>query len=77
MDQGRAVTRYRQRYVLNILDAFNRIHRPAINASLGLDMPALDAGGFLAFVRPGQPSILHLAKYIHHQILPTDETQGG
>jgi hypothetical protein len=70
MDQGREVTRCRQRYVLSILDAFNRIHRPALNAAMGLDMPPLDAGGFLAFVRPGQPSILHLAKYIHNLLLP-------
>jgi hypothetical protein len=70
MDQGREVSRYRQQYVLNILEAFNRLHRPAINANLGLDLPPLEAGGFLAFVRPGQPSILHLAKYIHNQLIP-------
>jgi len=70
MDQGRAVTRYRQRHVLSTLDAFNRVHRPAINTATGLEIPPLDAGRFLAFVRPGQPSILHLAKYIHHQLLP-------
>jgi hypothetical protein len=70
MDQGREVTRYRQRYVLKILDAFNRVHLPAINAALELDMSLLDAGAFLMFVRPGQPSILHLAKYIHNQLLP-------
>jgi hypothetical protein len=70
MDQGREVTRYRQRYVLNILDAFNRNHRPVINADMGLDLPELDAGKFLRYVRPGQPSILHLAKYIHHHLLP-------
>ncbi len=70
MDQGREVTRYRQRYVLKILDAFNRVHRPAINAAMGLNMPPLDTGDFLLFVRPGQPSILHLAKYIHHMLLP-------
>ena len=70
MDQGREVSRYRQQYVLNILDAFNRVHRPAINANLGLDLPPLDTGAFLAFVRPGQPSILHLAKYIHNRLIP-------
>jgi hypothetical protein len=70
LDQGRAVTRYRQRHVLKILDAFNRVHRPAINNAFGLEMPPLEAGAFLLFVRPGQPSILHLAKYIHHQLLP-------
>jgi hypothetical protein len=82
LDQGRAVTRYRQQYVLAILDAFNRVHRPTINAAMGLDMPPLDSGSFLVFVRPGQPSILHLAKYIHHQLLPlmqqrVDELRAG
>ncbi|BBO82082.1 hypothetical protein DSCO28_26480 [Desulfosarcina ovata subsp. sediminis] len=70
MDQGREVTRYRQRYVLEILEAFNRTHRRSINADLGIDLPPLDAGAFLNFVRPGQPSILHLAKYIHRRLMP-------
>jgi hypothetical protein len=70
MDQGREVTRYRQRYVLAILDHFNGVHRPVINADLGLAMPPLEASAFLQFVRPGQPSMLHLAKYIHHRLLP-------
>ncbi|BBO68122.1 hypothetical protein DSCA_20520 [Desulfosarcina alkanivorans] len=75
MDQGREVTRYRQRYVLKILDAFNRVHRLAINTTFGLDMPVLDASAFLRFVRPGQPSILHLAKYIHTRLLPLMEAR--
>lgn len=70
MDQGRAVTRYRQRYILQILDSFNRNHRTGINADLDIDMPPLNADDFLRFVRPGQPSILHLAKYIHTRLLP-------
>lgn len=70
MDQGREVSRYRQRYVLQVLDAFNRVHRPAINAEFELDMPPVEAGAFLLFARPGQPSILHLAKYIHYKLLP-------
>jgi len=73
MDQGREVTRYRQKYVLTILEVFNQVHRPAINADFGINLPALDIGKFLAFVRPGQPSILHLAKYIHHQLMPLFE----
>ncbi len=70
MDQGRAVSRYRQKYVLTVLEAFNRLHRPAINADFGINLPSLDGGRFLAFVRPGQPSILHLAKYICDQLIP-------
>lgn len=70
MDQGREVTRYRQRYVLEILAAFNRTHRQTLNHDLGVDLPPLDVEAFLNFVRPGQPSILHLAKYIHLQLIP-------
>lgn len=82
MDQGREVSRYRQRYILKTLDAFNRVHRPVINAELGLEMPALNSRAFLEFVRPGQPSILHLAKYIHQNLFPlmkrrTDELQAA
>jgi hypothetical protein len=73
MDQGREVSMFRQRYVLEILEAFNRIHRPALNAELELDLPPLDAADFRAFVRPGQPSILHLAKYIHARLTPLME----
>jgi len=70
MDQGRAVTSYRQQYILRILDSFNQKHRTVINAELDIDLPPLDANDFLRFVRPGQPSILHLAKYIHTRLLP-------
>jgi hypothetical protein len=70
MDQGREVSRYRQKYILKILEAFNRVHRPAINAELDLNLPALSTAAFLEFVRPGQPSILHLAKYIHNHLFP-------
>ena len=75
MDQGREVSRYRQEYVLNVLDAFNRLHRPSINADFGINLPPLDSGAFLAFVRPGQPSILHLAKYIHNQLIPLMQSE--
>ena len=75
MDQGREVSMFRQRYVLDILEAFNRIHRPALNAELELDLPPLDAADFRAFVRPGQPSILHLAKYIHARLIPLMERE--
>ncbi len=69
MEQGREVSRYRQRYVLDILEAFNRVFLEQINADLDLRVPPLSSADFLAFVRPGQPSILHLAKYIHNRLL--------
>ncbi|MDL2274511.1 hypothetical protein LJC22_00085 [Desulfosarcina sp. OttesenSCG-928-G10] len=70
MDDGKAVTQYRKHYILQILESFNRNHRPALNSQLTIEMPVLDPDAFLSFVRPGQPSILHLARYIHLQLLP-------
>jgi len=70
MEEGRAVTLYRQRQILEILHAFNRNHLPALNERFGIRMPPVDVDQFLAFVRPGQTSLLHLAKYIHGRLLP-------
>jgi len=70
MEEGRAVTLYRQRQILEILHAFNRNHLPGLNEHFGVRMQPVDVDRFLAFVRPGQTSLLHLAKYIHGQLLP-------
>jgi hypothetical protein len=70
MEAGRAVSLYRQKQVLEVLDAFNRKHLPKLNAELGISMPPIDAEQFLSFVRPGQTSLLHLAKYIHLSLMP-------
>lgn len=64
MDQGRRISAYQQRYVLDVLAAYNNRHRLAINVEYGLDLELLDAAGFARFVGTGQPSLLHLAKYI-------------
>lgn len=62
--QGREVSRYQQRYVLDVLGAFNKEHRQILDRELGLESRPLDEAGFLGFVGAGQPSLLHLAKYI-------------
>jgi len=66
MEKGRAVMQYQQKYVLQLLEAFNRDHRHRFVAETGIEIPPLDSVRFLAFVSPGQASILHLGEYVHH-----------
>ncbi|MBU2550642.1 MAG: hypothetical protein KKB20_19695 [Proteobacteria bacterium] len=70
MEEGRKVSEYQHGYVLDMLRAFNLTHREAIHRDHGLALDALSREDFLAFVRPGQPSLLHLAKFIHSRLLP-------
>lgn len=64
MALGRDVSRYQQRYVLDVLTAFNKEHRHVLDQELDLESQPLDEADFLRFVGAGQPSLLHLAKYI-------------
>ena len=70
MRQGFDLSLREQRYVLDLLAAFNARHRQTINDLYGLDLPPLDAEEFLAFVGSGQASRLHLARFIHDSLLP-------
>ncbi len=69
MDEGRAVSDYQRDYVLAIFDEFNRRHRLTINSELEIDLPPLDRSDFFEFVGLGQASLLHLAKFIHGNLL--------
>ncbi|SMC90233.1 hypothetical protein SAMN02746065_11472 [Desulfocicer vacuolatum DSM 3385] len=66
MEKGRAVMQYQQKYVLQLLKAFNRDHRNRFVKETGIDIPPLDPDRFLKFVLPGQASILHLGEYVYH-----------
>ncbi|MGA2735427.1 MAG: hypothetical protein ABSG35_22890 [Syntrophobacteraceae bacterium] len=70
MEHGRKVSEYQGQYVLAVLEEFNRRHRLEINESYGLNLDRLDQAAFLSYVGAGQPSILHLAKFIHDNLLP-------
>ncbi|MBI5589627.1 MAG: hypothetical protein HY881_03995 [Deltaproteobacteria bacterium] len=70
MEEGRQISEYRQQQVLQVLDAFNRRHLPVINETYGILLKPIDPSAFLTFVKPGQTSLLHLAKFIHTQLLP-------
>ncbi len=70
MEEGRQISEYRQQQVLQVLAAFNRRHLPTINEKYGISLNPIDPFSFLTFVKPGQTSLLHLAKFIHTQLLP-------
>jgi hypothetical protein len=65
MAQGREVSKYQENVVLAVLRAFNQRHRHALTAEYGIELAALDEADFMAYVAPGQASLLHLAKYIN------------
>ncbi len=63
--EGREVSQYQQKYVFDVLSAFNAKHRKGLNTDLNLSLAPLCKDEFIAFVGTGQPSILHLARFIH------------
>ena len=77
LDQGRQVSRYQQRYVLDVLAVFNDVHRPVLDRELEVESAPLDTDQFLSFVGTGRPSLLHLAKFIqnHYHALLSAEVQ--
>ncbi len=70
MDEGRHVSRYHQKYVLEVLDKFNRVHREELNQEYGVSLAPAEEREFLKFVGAGQASLVHLAKFIHSMVLP-------
>lgn len=68
MKEGREVSQYQQKYVFDVFEIFNRKHRLKMNRELGMTLPSLVCNDFLAFVGKGQPSILHLARFIHNTV---------
>ena len=70
MDEGRKVSEHLQGYVRSVLEEFNRRHRRTLRESYGLDLPELRYGDLLDFVGAGQPSLLHLGRFIHAKLLP-------
>ncbi|MBU4262283.1 MAG: hypothetical protein KKC76_10500 [Proteobacteria bacterium] len=75
MDEGRNVSEYQRRYVLDVFKEFNSRHRPVINEAYGINLAPFKREDFFAFVGSGQPSLLHLAKYIFNHMLPAMREQ--
>jgi len=76
MTLGRAVSLYQQEYVFKVLKAFNANHRKLLNQDLGLKIEPLSKQDFLTFVGAGQPSLLHLARFIHSTIMKQISREG-
>ncbi len=68
MAEGRNVSHYQQKYVFDVLEVFNTRHRFTLNSDLGLELAPLNEEDFLFFVGKGQPSVLHLARFILNAI---------
>ncbi|MEW6261771.1 MAG: hypothetical protein AB1641_01730 [Thermodesulfobacteriota bacterium] len=77
MAEGRKVSEYQQAHVLRVLQEFNNRHRLTLNETFDLDLQPLAEGDFLAFVGLGQPSLLHLARYIYNHVVPALETRAA
>ncbi len=69
MDEGRKVSKFQQCYVFDVFKEFNSRHRPVINEAYGTNLPVFAREDFITFVGSGQPSLLHLAKFIYNHML--------
>ena len=77
LEENRAMSEYKQRYVLRILDAFNTRHSLVLNSELEIELPPVAPSEFLTFVSEGQPSILHLAEFLFAHIRAECEKRHG
>ena len=69
MSAGKEVSRYQQKYVMEILEKFNRVQRLDINQDYGIFLEPLRESDFLISVGAGQASLVHLAIFIHSKVL--------
>jgi hypothetical protein len=69
MFEGKQVSRYQQKYVLDVLAKFNEVHRLDINQEYGICIEPLNEREFLISVGAGQASLIHLAMFIHTKML--------
>jgi hypothetical protein len=73
MFEGKQVSRYQQKYVLDVLAKFNEVHRLDINQEYGIGLEPLNEREFLISVGAGQASLIHLAIFIHTENARIDE----
>ncbi|MBU4132171.1 MAG: hypothetical protein KKF12_15260 [Proteobacteria bacterium] len=65
MEQGKIVLKYQEKYVLDLLNAFNGQYLDDMCQNFDIELPRLCPEKFLKFASPGLPSIPHLGEYIH------------
>ncbi len=69
MEEGRLVSNYQQKYVFEMFDVFNARHRDTLNQDLQLSLEPLQSNAFLRFIGTGQPSLLHLGRFIQNALV--------
>lgn len=69
MAEAHKVSLYQQQFVMGVFTEFNNRHRQTLNNDLQLHLGPLQLEEFLNFVGTGQPSILHLARFIHNHLV--------
>lgn len=69
MAQGKQVLKFQEKQVLKLLKRFNDQHLKEMCRHLDIEMPPLEPADFLRFAFPGQPSVPHLAEFIHARTL--------
>ncbi len=76
-EEGRIVSEYEGKFILSVLQEFNKRHSKEIAERYGIEIPPLNETEFLLFVGRGQISILHLAEFIHLKMLPKMQARTG
>lgn len=67
---GREVQARRTRYVNEVAEAFNTVHRESIRQEFGISLPPVDSRDVSRAIGSGQPSVYHLGNCIHEMALP-------
>jgi hypothetical protein len=75
MAQGKQVMTFQEKQVLKLLNRFNDQYLKEMCRHLDIQMPPLDPEDFLHFAFPGQPSVPHLAEFIHARTLAAIKTR--
>ncbi|XPV77879.1 MAG: hypothetical protein ACNI27_08135 [Desulfovibrio sp.] len=70
LHKGKEVSAYQQQYVYRVLAKFNDSHRYTLENELGISIDPIVESEFMDFVGSGQPSVLHLSRFIHDQMTP-------
>ena len=70
MRLGQEVQAQRTRYVREVTEAFNEVHRDSIRQEFGISLPAVQYGDVQRAIGSGQPSVYHLGNHIHEMALP-------
>lgn len=68
--KGEEVSKWKERFILNILDEWNESIRHSMEHEFNIPFEFITKEEFLSFVGFGQSSVLHLAELIYQKFLP-------